>query len=271
MKITLAFRSFVMAGLALACLQPAGSAAQSDPAAGAWRYRASVYGFLPSFETTNSYPTGGSSIDVSIDDDFKFTFMGSLDAHNGRWGVFTDFLYLNLGNERQGTRDFTIGGGGIPAGTTANLDWDLKGTLWTLAGQYRVVSAPVLQLDVLAGVRMARLETSLNYAITGSLGALPPASRTGSLGNDETLWDGIVGVKGRYAFGAGQRWSIPMYLDVGTGSSNLTWQAAAGVGYSFSWGELSLVYRHIAYEMKSGKSLQDVTLSGPQFGATFSF
>jgi hypothetical protein len=77
-------------------------------------------------------------------------------------------------------------------------------------------------------------------------------------------------VKGRYVLGDG-RWSIPMYLDAGTGSSKLTWQAAAGVAYSFSWGELNLVYRHLAYDMKSGKTLRDVSFSGPQLGATFSF
>ncbi|MEJ5990460.1 hypothetical protein WG902_10700 [Ramlibacter sp. PS3R-8] len=269
MKSTPAFRALAVAAVALAGLQPALSAAQSDLAAGPWRYRASVYGFLPTFEGTSRYPTGGSSIEVNTSDDFKAAFMGSLDAHNGRWGVFTDFMYLNLGDEKQGSRDFTIGGA-LPAGTTANLDWDLKGTIWTVAGQYRVVSAPALQLDVLAGARMAHLETSLNYAITGSLGGLPPASRAGSLGHSETLWDGIVGVKGRYVLGDG-RWSVPLYLDVGTGSSKLTWQAAAGVAYSFSWGELSLLYRHLAYEMKSGKTLQDVSFSGPQLGVAFSF
>ena len=49
--------------------------------------------------------------------------MGSFDAHNGRWGVFTDFLYLNLGANKQQSREFTIGGAEIPAGTTADLDW----------------------------------------------------------------------------------------------------------------------------------------------------
>ena len=39
----------------------------------------------------------GSGLDVSADkivDSLKMTFMGSLDAHNGRWGAFTDLLYV---------------------------------------------------------------------------------------------------------------------------------------------------------------------------------
>jgi hypothetical protein len=33
---------------------------------------------------------------------------------------------------------------------------------------------------------------------------------------------------------------MPHYLDVGTGSSNWTWQAPLGVGYAFDWGEVNL-------------------------------
>jgi hypothetical protein len=53
--------------------------------------------------------------------------------------------------------------------------------------------------------------------------------------------------------------------------SKLTWQAAAGVGYSFSWGEVSLLWRYLAYEMKSDKPTHDLSFNGPMLGATFSF
>ncbi|MBK6396605.1 MAG: hypothetical protein IPF73_19570, partial [Betaproteobacteria bacterium] len=48
----------------------------------------------------------------------------------------------------------------------------------------------------------------------------------------------IIGVKGRYAFGADRRWFAPYYLDVRTGDSDLTWQAMGGLGYRFSWGDI---------------------------------
>ena len=56
--------------------------------------------------------------------------------------------------------------------------------------------------------------------------------KPGRIGQD--VWDGIVGVKGRYAFGDNRAWSMPFYLDVGHGQSEVTWQVAAGLGYSLT-------------------------------------
>ncbi len=43
-----------------------------------------------------------------------------------------------------------------------------------------------------------------------------------------------------YIFGAGHAWSVPYYLDVGTGDSDLTWQGLLGLAYSFGWGDLGV-------------------------------
>jgi hypothetical protein len=181
-------------------------------------------------------------------------------------------MYLNLGGDKQNTRDFSIGGGAISGNTSANLDWNVKGSVWTLAGEYRLPTAdPALTADLLGGARMVKVKPSLRWDISGDIGPLPPASRSGSSEDTVTRWDAIVGVRGRYTFGTGQRWLVPFYLDVGTGESKLTWQAAGGIGYAFSWGEITAMYRYLAYEMKSDKPLNDLSLSGPMLGATFKF
>jgi len=255
-----------------AMLFPAPAAAQTAQGTeGPWRWRASLYVYLPSVSGNSSFPTSGSSIDVSSDnllDHLDGVFMGSLDVHNGRWGVFTDLIYLNLGDSKQGTRDFSIGRVGIPASTSANLNLELQGTVWTLAGQYRLPSSPGFEVDVLGGARMLNIKESLRWDISGQLGALPAAARSGEASHRETVWDAIVGAKGRYTWGDG-RWSVPFYVDVGTGESDLTWQAAAGIGYSFSWGEITVMWRELSYDLKSSRNLQDVRFSGPMFGATF--
>ena len=87
--------------------------------------------------------------------------------------------------------------------------------------------------------------------------------------NSEDLWDGIIGVKGRYAFGQNRQWFAPYYLDIGAGQSDLTWQAAAGVGYEYSWGELTGMWRYLDYNMKSGSVVESMTFNGPMLGATF--
>ena len=267
-------RAIVALAAAGIVLLPSLATAQSSPAAGApgaWRFGVSLYGYLPTLRVNSSVPAdpNGTPIgsDGKLSDSLEATLMGSLDAHNGRWGVFTDFLYLNLGSDKQQSRDFTIGGAEIPAGTTADLGWTFKGTIWTVAGQYRVLADPWATIDALAGVRWFDVRTTTRWSISGNLGPIVPAGRTGSRDNDVSVFDGVVGAKGRLALGASD-WSVPFYVDVGTGESKLTWQAAGGISYGFKWGELSALYRYLSYEMKSGRDLKDISFSGPMVGAT---
>ena len=94
---------------------------------------------------------------------------------------------------------------------------------------------------------------------------------TGRSEVSDSLWDGIVGVKGHVTFGAEHSWFAPYYLDIGTGSSDLTLQAMAGVGYAFHWGEVTGAWRYLDYDLESGSPIQSLTLSGPAIGATFRF
>ena len=64
---------------------------------------------------------------------------------------------------------------------------------------------------------------------------------------------------------------MPLRADIGTGDSSLTWQLTAGLGYSFSWGDLLFVYRHLEYQQDDGELLERLALSGPAFGASFRF
>ena len=264
---------------AIVALTPAAAIAQTTqaaPAPGAWRYAASVYLYLPSVGGSTSYPTEGNGTPINISgehilDHLKFTVMGSFDAHNGVWGVFTDLVYLNFAGTKSNSRDFTIGNIGLPANTTANLDWDLKGWAWTLAGEYRAtVTGPRRgRVDVLAGARLFDLRTQLRWDISGSIGPLDPVARAGTAEVRDSVWNGIVGVKGRYVFGGNRQWAVPFYLDVGTGESKYTVQAASGLSYAFQWGELNALYRYLGYKNKSGKAINDVNFSGPQVGAVF--
>jgi hypothetical protein len=264
----------VLAVAGIALLPSLATAQSSDASSlpGAWRFAGSLYFYLPTVKATSSAPadSNGTPIGTSgnLSDSLEFTAMGSLDAHNGRWGVFTDFLYLNLEGNKHQSRDFTIGGAEIPAGTSADLDWTFKGTIWTVAGQYRFVADPAVTLDALAGLRWFDVRTTTSWNISGSLGPILPAGRTGSNESNTSLFDGIVGVKGRLALGS-SGWSAPFFADVGAGESKLTWQAAGGISYGFKWGEVTAMYRYLSYEMKSGRDLKDISFSGPMLGATF--
>ena len=260
----------LMAGTVL----PLTAAAQSTSntwETGKWRVGASIYAYLPSFGGQMKFPveTGGSSINVDADtiiDSLKMTFMGSLDVHNGRWGLFTDVIYMDVeGDKSQHARlldrqqrrarrhlrrpDAGPEGHGldarrpVPRGVRSRVDRRRAG-----------------------GRPHARHQAHARLDDHRRSGPDHPAGRTGNKEIDETVWDGIVGVKGRYAFGADRRWFVPFYGDIGTGESDLTWQAAAGVGYAFRWGEVIALWRYIDYKFKSDKQLEDLTMNGPMFG-----
>ena len=269
----IAHRSLAFRGGAvlLGTLISAVASAQSTPEAGPWRYGATLYFYVPTVSGKTSVPadSGGTPISFDVLEHLKFTLMGSLEAHNGQWGAFTDFIYLDFAGDRNQSRSFTIGNIGLPVGTTADFDWSLKGVSWTVGGQYRFVSSPGFTLDALGGARLLDIKRSTNWTITGDLGPLAPASRTGSNKADETLLDGIVGLRGRWTLGAGSPWSVPFYVDIGTGDSKRTWQAAAGIRYSFQWGDASAHWRVLDYQMKSGDLVEKLKFSGPMVAATW--
>lgn len=255
---------------------PLATQAQTAPKADGWQSNLTLYAWFPGFSGSTNFPTGegGPAINVNAEnilENLKFTFMGTLDVHNGRWGVFNDVIYMNVGTNKSDSRDFSIGGGGVPASLTASLNYDLKTWVWTVAGEYRMISSPAYTMDVLAGARMINLEQTLDYGFSGDLGNTAISGRTGSASVSKTNWDAVIGVKGRYAFGDKREWFVPYYLDVGTGQSDLTWQGAIGLGYQFSWGAVSALYRYLDYDFGTGSKVEDLSASGPQIGVTFSF
>jgi len=132
-----------------------------------------------------------------------------------------------------------------------------------------VVSDPAWTVDLLAGARLLSIKTALGFSIDGNLGPIVLPGRSGTKQVDGNVWDGIVGVKGRYALTDDRKWFLPFYLDVGTGQTKLTWQGIAGVGYGFPWGEVAATYRYIEWNAKSGKSLESMSLNGPMISMTF--
>ncbi len=271
-RIRLGYQAAALA-LAAGAFLPLPAGAQANQTAGnsgTWQYSAMVYGYLPTIGGSLTFPSGsgGSGLDIdagTIIDHLKMTFMGSLGMHNGRWGAFTDILYLDLGANKSGV---PISDLGLPGNATADLSYDMKGTIWTLAGQYRVAAKPDYTMDVIAGARMFQIKQRLDWSLSGNLGPIV-IERSGQANVSDTVWDAVVGVKGRYAFGANKVWSMPYYLDVGAGDSKSTWQGAIGIAYQYHWGEVGAMWRYIGYNFKSGGSVKDMNFNGPMIGANF--
>jgi hypothetical protein len=238
-----------------------------------WKFDAIIYGYLPRISASSSFPTG-RVFDINVNADqilrnLNFTFMGWLAAQKGRWGMFTDIIYVDVSGSKSATRDLSIDGITIPGGITADANLDAKSTLWTLAGSYRLVATPEANFDLLAGARELVLKQNLSWNFSADVGPFVGPGRQGSSSVRIDQWDAIIGAKGRFGFGERYEWYVPYYVDVGTGQSQLTWQAIAGLGYAFSWGDLIAVWRYIDYHFKSGEAFGNFSLNGPAIGVGF--
>jgi hypothetical protein len=261
-------RAASIAALALGGALP--QAAQAQDMQSPWKWEATIYGWFPAIGGSTSFPPngGGPSIDVStqqVIDALKMAFMGSLEAKNGQWGLWTDLVYANFGASKSGTRDFTVGH--LPVSVSADLQLDVKSWIWTLAGTYNLVATPEYTSDLLFGARMLDMQQDLGWTLSTSIPQLPGRTGSGSVSIND--WNAVIGVKGRYNFGEGRKWFVPYYVDIGAGESKLTWQAQAGLGYQFGWGSVVATYRYLDYQFKSGSKIESMYLSGPTIGVAF--
>jgi len=257
---------------ALTALAPAASRAETPDE---WQFNATIYGWLPSINMDLSFPvdSGGGSANITgsdILDALNFTFMGAFGAQKGKWGLWTDVIYLDLSQSTRKTGYIAVGGQDLSA-ATGKAELTVTGWLWTTVGTYRMVDHENYQLDLVAGARMLDLSTDLKWSLTGDLGDPPLIDASGKSSLSETYWDGIVGVRGRAEFGDDQKWFVPYYLDIGAGDSNMTWQAIAGIGYSFGWGDVLGVWRYLDYDLPNKDPVQNADFNGPALGVTFHF
>ncbi|MCJ7642443.1 MAG: hypothetical protein MUO29_11180 [Desulfobacterales bacterium] len=259
--------------------------AENPAPADRWTFGIQPYLWLPSLNGTLNYSVppggeGGANVDISADTilgDLNMALMLTAEARKGRWSLVTDFIYLDLGGGTSEVKSVNFSGPGgrvtIPATVSGSVDAKLKGALWGLAGTYMVAGNEHTSLEVLLGFRYFGLEATTDWNLSGTITDNVSGgtfARSGSVKQSEDLWDGIIGIRGRIGLGSG-KWGIPYYLDVGTGSSTITWQGAAGIQYRWSKIDLNLMYRYLYYDMESGKLLQNVSMGGPALGVNFRF
>jgi hypothetical protein len=269
-----AYRIFfrAAAGLCLSAvvLLPLASHAQESDG---WQWRGSAYVWLPSIESVTHFPSGATGPTIDVDageilERLKLGFMGVLEGHRGRWGVWSDVIYLDVGDTKTATRNFTLNEGTLPASVTGNLSLDMKSWLWTIAGMYTIALSPDYESHALFGARMAYVTQTLDWALSGSTAGAGLPGMAGRSEVSDTNWDAVVGVTGAARLGTERRWVVPYYFDIGTGQSKFTWQALAGLGYAFDWGMVTAAWRYLEYEYKAGYPLESMKLSGPLLGVT---
>lgn len=246
-----------------------------------WEFQLTPYLWLPTISGDLNYdmpPKGGApSVGVGPTDWLDLLngmFLINGEMRKGRFSLFTDFVHLGLESDQDRIKSVQLGNRvHVDIDADLNTKTEFDGVSWTLAAGYTVQESEALSIDLIAGVRYFGVDASTNWQFSGDIttpngGVALPAQ--GRISKEVDLWDGIIGVRGRLMIGEGN-WSVNYYADIGTGSSDLTWQAMTGLNYRYSWGDLMLVFRHIEYNEGDGGLLEDFSFSGPAFGARFGF
>jgi len=245
---------------------------RADPQQTPWEFSLTPYLWLPHVDAAMRYETpgnGGSSVDLTnLLQHLNAALFLSGEARRGRWGLAADLVFCDF--QKEGSNVTNVGRPGgeneVPVNTATTTS--LTGYMVSVTGNYSLRRSADGNLDLLAGLRYTHIGTTLDWSFAASVDGLP--ARTGSAGQGVDLWDGVVGVRGHAKFGDG-KWFVPYYLDAGAGTSKFTWQGMLGVGYSFGWGDLLLVYRYLSFEQGDEHPVQHFYLSGPALGATFRF
>jgi hypothetical protein len=216
-----------------------------------WRFGAQVYFWGSGLSGTTA---SGDDFDVplsAIIDNLDFGAMLLLGAQKDKWSLYSDFIYLKLSNN-----DIKQGQGPVPT----QLGIGLKTWIINLAGGYAVVDSEKTRLDLIAGTRYLWQKGTLKLNV-GEQRLRPSDSGD--------IWDGIVGLRGQTRLN--EKWYLTYEADVGTGSSDLSWEAVAGFGYQFKKVDVVGGYRYLNLDFKDDSQLVDLTVKGPYAGVRWTW
>ena len=183
--------------------------------------------------------------------ELEATYTVHYEGAKGNFGVIVDYSFLNLTP--------SIAASGAPA----TLNIDMKNTIAEVAGLYRFGADKPWQL--LAGYRSYKLDLTIN-------GLPSPPAPASQMVIDETIKDVFIG--GRYIRDINHKWSVIARADVGTGDSDLVWNALLAFDYRFT--KLLSVFagwRVLVYDVDRGSDADtfkyDMNHSGPMLALAF--
>jgi hypothetical protein len=259
-----------LAAPALLLGSPLPAASQEPPPQ--WQFAVTPYVWLPHIDASLAFETPGTGgSPVALNDILKYlsgAFFLSAEARKDRWRLALDLVYCDFSKADSKVSTVVAPDGMVEVPVNSATTTTLGGSMVSVTGGYALLALPNLEFGLLAGLRYTHIGATLHWDFATAVESVP--ERTGSAGREVNLWDGVVGFRGSARLGEG-RWFVPYYLDAGAGTSKFTWQALTGIGYSFGWGDLVLVYRYLSFEQGEDHPVQRLEFAGPALGATFRF
>ncbi len=273
-KMSRLSRFLAAALVALGFAAPA-SEADVNPWDGQWRYDLAIYGWLPGVKGTINFdlpsgisPDGSAKVDPNnYLSSLQFAAMALGQARKGDFALFTDIVYVDFADLKSRVREVSLPGGRVTLPLDEDVNFGLRGLIWTAGASWTVARSSAGALDLGGGIRYAGMRTSLDWNYSGPNGVL---GRSGGVSDRMNLWDGVAMAYGSVQLDSERRWFLPYYVDIGAGNySNWTTMAYGGLGYRFDWGSVVVVYKNLYYNAGSGNTVETLTLGGPAIGVNF--
>jgi hypothetical protein len=246
----------------------------AEAAARQWRFEAALYGWVSEVDGDIAVRDNASGEYWLVRPETFFEgttmlFGARLEASNGLFGGFLDLTYV--GYDDTGPVRFVTAEAIEPIEGEGELEH--TGGVATFAGSLSLTNHPRYPTQFFLGGRYIDVDTDLSWTIDDSVSLPPFLGHKGTADSGYSAFDGIAGLRGRVYLSPKRKapWFISYYADAGAGESDLTWQAALGAGFRFTNGDLSLVWRHLQYDVPSDAMREDFHFTGPVFSAAFRF
>lgn len=245
-------RSAAMVVMAcLAAMPFSARAAEGDN----WDWMIAPYGWATSFGMdlrTGQPPTGGADADVGFDniiDKIDGVFQVHAEGQGDNFGMFTDFTYLGLADDKAHPRFRT--------------ESDLDARLFELAVVWSPGAERHQGVELFAGLRYIDVDVSV------ALRPENPAFDGTSLDAGKNYSDFMLGA--RYTWALSERWGLTLRGDGSFGDTDGTWSASAIANYRTKHGAWLFGYRYLDIELESSSNEFHMTMQGPTVGYGFMF
>lgn len=224
------------------------------PAPSPWTCRISLYGWAEGMDGDVGIRGVTAPVDVDFDDilgDLDFAIMGTVEIGYGRWSFIADNVFADLGDSQTGPLNGTVHVG-------------LEQYLGNFFVAYEAVKTDSLKFDVYGGARVNYLDADFSYKGPGGFHF--------GISGDKGWVDPVIGARCQVQLP--HNFFFRALGDVGGFgvSSDFTWQALAGFGYSITeHSSVLLGYRALGTDYTDGGFTYDVTASGLILGYQYTF
>ena len=226
------------------------------PTATEWQHSIAPYLWIPGIEGQMGVNGIVSDVDASQSDILSHLDFGGflgLTGQKGKWGYYVDIEYLKLSSEAD-----------IDNLPISEVDMSMEQLRIEAVVSYEAYKTQQTSVELYGGLQFTNVDIELE--ITNSLGGKASPS------DSESWVDPIIGLKVLHDFS--DKWFLSLVGEVGGFgvSSDITWQAMAGVGYNINecW---SIVggYRHLYIDYEDDGFVYDTDTSGPILGGVYKF